>query len=1311
MKVRICAILFCAVVAVSGATAQNTLHHYTVNGGLSQHSVTSVIQDSRGLLWIATFDGLNRFDGLEFKTYRHDPSDPNSPANNRVLDLCVSDEGQLWMLFANNMAGCYDEGRDRFLNYPLQQSRIQDLGNDAKRIECRWGHLIITGSDFPIIQQIDPQSQSLQIDILKEIVSRQKIEDNSINSVAFAPDGKIWLATRRGVGYVDNGRNIVYMLPDQAQRILFDRQDRLMVIGQNLFSLYEFRSDTLSVLRPTLSYSFASPTTINNVIADANGTFWVATNHGVISLDRKGRRESYLEEFPIRSIFVDDMGVVWCGALNGLNSINPFAFPVSNFRFIPLDFATENHVTAVCTDDENDLLWVGTRNGVSCLRRSQQATMRREFMPLVSLMPRASVSSLCMLRPDTLLAGTSRGVKLIVRDARDDSFRVVDQQINKSLSRLLYRCLVHQDQIWLSAGEELYLLGFSQGQLKPLNIDDIREKLPTQIAIMAINIDPRGKYLWLGYRGAGLYRVNLENREVLSMSEICQNELSSPYVWSLYFDREGKLWIGTDAGLNRLYVDDDHNFRYICVTEKKGLNNDKIESIVEDQKGNIWFGTSQGVVCYDPEQQVFRTFDHQDGFQSNNFTGAVARWQDGMITLGGINGVSSFYPSQVQQCPVAPQANILRFSVNNQNMDLSPEIRHRFRSQGSAIYFRFGSFYSPNPTKISYRYRLRGLSDEWKNTWDRSVIYSGLPAGHYTFELQSVTQSGVRSNNTARVEFVILHPVLLSATAIVIYVLILIALLYFLLKNYTKRKILDSRLRFEEQLFQTEKKATEEKLRFYTNMAHEIKTPLTLIQGPVCDIETSPETTPYVLSRLKLIQDNVGLLKELTEQILDFRQAVAGKLKLNLQQVDIMPGIVELVGNYADLAEKRGIDLRLESDHETIELLFDEPKLIRIINNLLSNAMKFSAKGDIVTLSVAYEENRLEIEVSDTGMGICESDMPHIFEQFYKSNQSGGSGIGLAFCKTLVEMMHGEITVHSCDGIGTTFILRFPPQGEETEMVDLRERAMTAETPATPSATETEERPVILLVEDNVQLNNYLADILRDHFFVIQNYDGVEALQTLHAQRIDLVITDIMMPRMDGITLGRRMRKFKNSAHIPIIYISAKSDVPDQIEGLDVGAIDYITKPFNPRVLVTKIQNILNQLHLSKRKFSRGVSPALKQEHLTVQNRDEIFIRKAKQIVTERMSDEQFGVNALSDAMGVSRVHLAREFNRIVSQTPSEFIRSIRLNRAKELLAEGNVSIKEVLWQIGIQSHSGFTRSFKKEFGYLPSEQHRKQEE
>lgn len=1273
--------------------AKEKLTCYTVNEGLSQHSVTSIVQDSNNMLWVGTFDGLNMFDGETFQVFRHYPEDPESVLDNRIINLAFDQNDGLWILYANNHVGKY-LGDGKFQNYELPEG-MDNWENVIKSMIVCDHHLIITNhKGIVIIFNPDNVKESERIHELRLFLDQIKQRNELAISIDIQND-RIWISTEKGL-YCSNGHHQFkmnsnlnnYKLKVAGERYILLWKQSELVICSNISENTKFH-----VIE---KYSFDA--NIQSAVIGTDEEFWVGTLGGYKIRDSK--ISCYPPYSPVRILFCDNLGMVWSGSLNGLESINSYSQPIDNFKFVNEDFSLQNHVNSIFVSPLNNDIWVGIKyGGLHLLTAEKSENDGYKLSPKKYFFQNENVTMVSQYSKDTVVVGTSEGLQMLVK--MNNKYISAPLGDRKEWKPQMYRAIKFNDKLWISNGKKLICLSFSKGKSVIDKLSAINDLLPNKSVITSIIADPIDSALLIGYRGDGIYKIYPKTGKVCNFGEMINWDLSNRYIWDIYFDRSKKLWIGTDTGLNHLYKDAKGAFHLLTLSVKDGMRNDKIETIEEDLEGNIWLGTSQGIVCYNPLNKTFHTYDHEDGFQSNNFNSASGSLADGTLLFGGINGISVFNPITFRRTKIKPSMIIKYIMSNDKIIDRKKWDDIILQSKDKNIRIKLSSYYPINQNKIRYRYSINGgLYNEISGN---EIILTDLSPNKYDISISCYTEQGNESPDT-HIHFTIKRPFLLSKGAFFIYIIILSITTFLILRNVLTRKMLDNKLKMEKQLRVREVEMNTEKLNFYMSIAHEIKTPLSLIIGRIYNIENSGLASPYVIHETKLIGDNVQIIKELTEQIIDFKKAVTGKLKLKIQKQDIMPCIREIVNNYRDYAEQHGIILRLQSSNNIIIKRIDQRKIVRILYNLLSNAIKFSERDDIVNIKVVNKPDCLTLVISDTGVGISEEDLPHIFEKFYTKGKAGGSGIGLAFTKSLVELMGGTITVNSTYGKGTVFIVVIPDGTKEDENRDVLDAKKEASRSIeTLNEIRNDIIPAILLIEDNIDLNEYLTEILSIRFKIHQSYNGKEAMNILKREQIDLIISDIMLPGSSGIEIVQKIKANKNTAHIPILFMSAKTDWKDQLEGLKVGAIDYITKPFNPNILLVKIQNILSQYFLSKVNFANTKIDMHKE--VPVINRDEIFINKARKIIYKNIAEETFGVNSLSHEMGMSRVHLTREFQRIISRSPSSFIKSIRLNYAKHLLSSGEYSIKEMLWEIGIRSHSGFTKAFKKEFGYLPSQQ------
>lgn len=1262
---------------------------YTVNDGLSQHSVTSITQDSDRMLWIGTFDGLNRFDGRTFRNFRHDPEDSLSIANNRILGVCHDSIEGLWILFANNHVGKY-LGDGRFRNFRLPE-KISDLGNENRTMTVCDGYLIISGGTKGcILFKIGRTPDSERITGLKRFIGEQGRKGEFILS-ADRIGGTLWISTTAGIWSCPEGGDFEKTSTLGGFDLVASERGYVLLWQAETFVACNavYHEDEKTILHEVARYRL--PTRIQTALPGRNGDFWIGTMDGLFKA-HDGELIGYPPQLPVRTLFCDNLGVIWCGGLNGLQSINPYVLPVENIRFAEEHFSLENHINVLSMSPGNDRLWVGImQKGLNLLKIETSSGGERSFTKSQTFFKGQNPTMILPMSADTVLVGTNHGLKMLVESA--GSFREVPVRSPFKWVQQPFRAVKLGSRIFITNGKRICGLRFENGVPRFDPMEGINAALSKcGGVIMALEVNPRDSSLWIGYRGDGVCRIDPAKGTVTPLDNLTCSRLTNRYVWDIFADSKNRIWIGTDAGLNLLFHDEASHLCIRTLSTRNGLRNDKIETIEEDDDGSIWAGTSQGIIRLDPQRFTFTTYDSEDGFQSNNFTSASLRTADGYLFFGGIDGISYFRPAEFTRDKISPSLHVTRISAGGRTIPAGEWDRIVLPNKLKNLKIELGSYYSPNPGKVTYRFALN--DNPWNEGVSDEILLNDLRPGKYTLRIHSCAGRNNESPEK-RIEFTIRRPLLLSFGAFACYALLLLAVASLVIRSTLSRKLLDNRLRMEEALRQTENRMNTEKLNFYTNMAHEIKTPLSLILGRIYDIENSDEASPYIVRKAKLIGDNAQIIKELTEQILEFKRAVSGKLELEIQELDIMPAIRQIIDNYQDYAGKRGITLRLESSSESIVKRIDMQKVIRILYNLLSNAIKFTDRDGTILARIVEKTDSLVLTVSDTGSGISQEDIPHIFERFYKSGKAGGSGIGLAFTKSLIDLMGGQISVSSKLGAGSTFIVTIPDQPESGHTSEAKILDM-------PVSEQLLAMPAVLLVEDNVELNEYIAEILSVRFKVFKTYNAREAMQTLKKESVDIILSDVMMPGCDGVELARKIKGVKNYAHIPIVFLSAKSAPEDQLTGLQTGAVDYITKPFNPHILLIKVQNILAQYYLSKENFKESRIPG--ESAPQTRNRDESFINKAREVIYAKMSDEEFGVQSLSHEMGISRVHLTREFQRIINQSPSAFIKSIRLNYARHLLLSGDISIKEVLWEIGIRSHSGFTKAFKEEFGYLPSQ-------
>ncbi|MGL5920364.1 MAG: hybrid sensor histidine kinase/response regulator transcription factor, partial [Bacteroidales bacterium] len=726
----------------------------------------------------------------------------------------------------------------------------------------------------------------------------------------------------------------------------------------------------------------------------------------------------------------------------------------------------------------------------------------------------------------------------------------------------------------------------------------------------------------------------------------------------------------------------------------------------------LWLSGSKGLMKFQPEQKTLHVFNKFDGLQDNQFSpNAGVRMKDGTIFFGGINGFNGFRPSDMIQNNQTPTLVFTNFSLFNKKVipkeDGSPlqnSITYTDRlvldKAHSIFHIEFAALSYTGAHKNRYKYMLEGFESEWTETNDPGVTYTNLPAGNYTFRVKASNGDGIWNNAGIAMPIKVLPPVWLSYPFIVGYILLFVSLIiiYFqYLKTIHKKEIAYLSVEKEKEIYST-------KINFFTHIVHEIRTPLTLILGPLKNIMSTKGEITEVMPQLELIERNGSRLLSLANQLMDFQKVEDGGMSVITQECCINDQLEDVYKRFRLSAELKNIAFRIQLPDQKLYALLDEEAFNKIVSNLLSNALKFT--GNSIDLQLTADSKYAVISVSDNGPGIDKNEQDNIFKPFYQIKESRpsdyiGTGIGLLVVKRLVEMQNGEIKVESEPGEGSVFRVRFPLFHPQTEQADTIESVLTEVSDSEPMQV-LKTKPSVLLVDDNRDLLTFLSDTLSADYDIQCCMDGNEAIEYLKNQSADLIISDVMMPNMDGFELCALLKSNILTSHIPVLLLTAKVGTEDRIQGLDNGADVYIEKPFSTNVLKAQINSLLRNRERIRRSFREESSSSL----TVIANTkvDEEFLQKIHQFIEENISDTQLSVDMIARLVGMGRSNFFLKVKSLSEMTPNELIRIIRLKKAKSLFDSGETCVSDICFRVGFSSPSYFGKCFMQEYGVTPSE-------
>lgn len=1312
--------IVCLVWACTGVRGQVSFTHIGLEDGLSQSTVLSITQDVQGNMWFATFNGVNRFDGYDFTVYRHETGNAGSIGDNMVYAVKADDKGGVWV-GTNNWLSYYDADRDAFRNYRCPQKeedvrvmQIADVDDSRLLVNTSAGLYVFHVADTSFVQS------GLPADLFRlEATAIYRSKDSLYIG---AKDG-LWMYS-----FASRTLEHLHALPLGRKEILTLLQHgNHLWIGTEGDGLYRMDRTTRELRHYTaggpdgLSSNF-----VRSLALDARNRLWVGTFTSLDIYDEAtGRFQVYtsnrrqnrsLSQSSIRSIFMDSQGGMWLGTyFGGLNYYHPLRERFRHIRFSPEGNSLNDNVIGCITEDRAGNLWIGTNNGgVNYYDiRSGEYTYYTKEQGLGSNDVKAIYVD---EQAGKVYIGTHTG-GLNILDRRTGRIESLMPETTRLTNMNVFAIQPCADGRHLWIGTLEGLVHFDKATK---TFSDIKGNVSLGVKRIRTLLLDRENRLWVG--GEDGLAVCSGKGDSLSSVRMVSGEsaFESATVYGVFEASDGDIWIATRNGLYGFSAGRDSVVHYSVAD---GMPDAIVYGVLEDEKHRLWISTDNGLSCFDPESRKFRNFTDVDGLQSNQFTPyACCLASSGEMYFGGINGITAFHPERLQDNPYAPRAVISELRLfgdpvhpNDQtgilqkHISLTDRITLNHKQSSFALSFVVSNYIAGKHN--TFAYKLDGYDKRWFVVDDnqRWATYANLPHGTYNFLVKVANNDGKWCDEVTSLEIKVLPAWYQTWWAIALFALMIIGVITLVIRFYWERA---DKVR--------QKELQEVKTRFFINISHELRTPLTLIVAPLQDL-LDKVTDKWVRSQLEYMKRNTDRLLHLVNQLMDYRRAEKGVFELRVKCINVGQIVEKNFRYYEPLARKKHIDYNLRSELGGRQVWCDASYIELILNNLLSNAFKYTNDGQSISVNLKTSGDNLLLQVQDTGVGIPVNKQAKIFERFYQvESEHIGSGIGLSLVQKLVELHHGRIEVDSAVGKGSCFSVYLPlsreayaeeelsggtqqeepvysTNAQDMYIVDTEEALEPAE-----SDVDTDRKETILVVEDNDEIRHYMSRGLERFFIVKEVENGEEAVELLKTEEISLILTDVMMPVMDGIQLCKYVKQNLKTCHIPVIILSAKAEVKDQLDGLQVGADDYIAKPFSLSVVVMKIKNILRTHYRAIEHYSKSLE--IEPEKIALNRLDEEFLSKAVSVVEKNLEKPDFSADDFALEMGMSRSSLHLKMKGITGESTTEFIRKIRFNQACKLLKEGRYNVAEISTMVGFSTPSYFSTSFKKYIGCMPSE-------
>ncbi len=1334
--------------------------------GLSQGLINDMIQDKEGFIWIATKGGLNRYDGYTFKIFTNDPQDTSSISSNAVSNLLEDSKGRIWIGTYDGGVNVYNKNTGRFLRIAKKSGDLSGLSSNriiSAMIELPNGSILVCpqGGSMNIVSlsdnSIDPPS-------ITQLNAPQNLE---IMGVGKDDKGFIWVGCTDSSIFIFNPSSFSFGLLSNGPTLT----DLIEKVGTRLTA----RSSQPSFLEPfpenpesgmalidstgQLRPGIFSNDTAGGLILDKRFPLKPGTS-GDVFFDFQGLKagadlndvtilylKTSVKNQGLKSLLLDRSGILWVGTLgHGI-----YKYRVGPARFKPiLPKWSLQRLTLL----NKDIIYVQgwrvaktvTADGAEYSNPLQRVV--GNSVTTVALQAQNGDYWSYALDSKTVTHYTA-GLKMMA---------TYDEPVNPTRTEQLQPMIEDsKGRIWVcGANGTLARIDPTTSKITRFVID-IERNTGTQALAQtnAFYEDDQGIF-WLGTEH-GFARLDFKNDagepEVKWYKNIPDNTSSLSYNYVSWFMDDpinaDYLWICTKGGgLNRM---EKSTGKFIRYTTKQGLPNDVVYGVLTDREGNIWGSTNKGLFCMmagqKDEQPMFRVFSTSDGLQADEFnTNALAKLSNGNLAFGGINGINIFDPQKVLSSGFMPQIFITGIQIGNKALapgDETGVLKETIEQTSSitlshlqdVVTLEFSSLDFTAPSQNKYRYQLVGIDKDWVESGTRrTATYLHVPPGQYVFKVQGSNSQGMWSTTIAELKITITPPWWRTWCAYLVYVL----LIGFVLRAYFLFRInkakLQSQLHFEQQEAKRARELDTLKTQLYANITHEFRTPLTVIMGMAQQVKSKPEE--HLDNGMNMIVRNGQHLLDLVNEMLDLSKLEDGKMTLHLINGDVVNFLRYIVESFQSLAAGQQKQFHFLSDTDELTVAYDAEKLRQIIANLLSNALKFTpAKGNVY-VSISQEEAAdadhaiMVIKVKDTGIGIPENQVQHIFDRFYQLDNSHtrkaeGTGIGLALTKELVKLMSGTIAVKSPPvgaTRGTEFIITLP-------LTKVR-NGISVNVPTTPAnkndvvaplqkqtteyvddnATKDKSVPLLLLVEDNVDVVAYTASCLPDYKLSVGK-DGQEGFDIAVEIVPDLIITDVMMPFIDGFEMCRKLRQDERTSHIPIIMLTAKADMQSKLEGLEQGADVYLEKPFNKEELLLHIRKLIELRKHLQQYYSKQMgliadtetTPAPGQRNIE-EGKEHEFVKKVREIVEANFTNYEFSVEQLCQQVFMSHSQLHRKLEALTNCSPNKFIKLVRLQKAKTLLANPALPVGIIALDCGYIDPGYFARVFKQEYGLTPQE-------
>ena len=1312
---------------VESKAQEISFSHLTPQDGLSHNSVTSIYQDEKGIMWFGTRSGACQYNGNKFTIYKSERNNPNSILHNSIKKITGDQNGKIFFMTSQGISE-FSIHKNQFTTLIQENTNAMyyhkqlyiSRENNVYRYENGRFTLFYTFEDSHItITCLYICDEYSLIGTEKHGVFRL---DNSLKLAHIIPQG-----------------NITNIFKDSTGKVWFGtwNSGAYLLDGTSLTNFRHTETDPTSI----------SSNFVRSFCEDKQGNIWLGTFN---SLDRfntasntfthfqKQETKNSLSHSSIWSLLCDQQGTIWAGTyFGGVNFFNPESqifrhFQVSRTK----DKGLSGEIVSCITEDSQHNLWICTEGGGITKYNPANNTFKwyRHDKNNPNSLSHDNIKSIYYDRStETMWIGTHLGGlnKLTIHSNQFTHYRTEPNKV-APFSDIIREIIPYKDKLVLTTHEGLYLFDPASGKSIPL-FQDAPHKINTPTTTC---IDHKNQ-LWFNGNGYGVYNYNIITKEIKNYrhNHALPNSISYDNVHRIYEDSQQRLWLCTTENGVDLYrheTDDFENFN----EQQNGLGSNCVYDVCELSPNKILVTTISGFSILDFPSRKFSNYNKENGLPLSAINErSVYKATDGNIYIGGIDGMISFKEETIDYTPQNYHIYPFKMYVNGEEVMVDDEtgildsslvtcsqITLKHSQSMFNIEYAISNYIPYNKDELEYY--LEGFSKKWTNmNGQYNITYTNLNPGKYTLIVRTKSNQNIP---VSKLNIEILPPFYLTSWAYLLYTLCIASILYFVIKAYKNRIKLQESLRYEKKHAEDIEQLNQTKLRFFTNISHEFRTPLTLIIGQMEMLLQVPSFPPSVYNRILGVYKSGLQMRELVTELLDFRKQEQGYMTIKVNEHNIVDFVYENYLLFQEYALRRQITFNFYKTHDHIQVWYDSKQLQKVMNNLISNAFKHTKEGGTISVSVRKGNKEVIIEVSDNGSGIAPKDIEHIFNRFYQTEQTNspsytGTGIGLSLTKGIIELHHGKIEVYSTPGEETTFTVHLLAGKEHfaseqiCEMKDevqiSVEEAMSQEiTHILPGEQEVlssesfagkKQEAKILLVEDNESLREMLTGLFSTFYTVITACDGEEGWEKVQSEHPNIVLSDVVMPRRSGTELCKLMKENIETCHIPVVLLTARTAIEYNLEGLRLGADDYITKPFNINILLSRCNNLVNNRIMLQEKFSK--QPLATPQILATNPMDKELVDKAMIAIEKHIDNAEFNVDILAREVGIARTKLFNKLKDITGQTPYDFIITIRLKRAAIMLKEHpEFNVSEIADKLGFSSPRQFSKSFKEKYHITP---------